>query len=85
MRAWQGRKVYKSVTKVSGHQKRNAAVLLNGQGFSRGEPHGFHSTKKEIHVANFTYPTATDTPDAADAPKASRNSRNRRWPWPLLP
>ena len=56
-RVWRSRNVYKSVAEVSGHQKRNVAVLLNGQGFSWGEPHGFHSTKKKIHVANFTYPT----------------------------
>ena len=44
----------RSVTSVNGHPKREAAVLVNGQGFSRGEPHGFHLTKKEIHVANNT-------------------------------
>ena len=44
----------RSVMSVNGHPKREAAVLLNGQGFSRGEPHGFCSTKKEIHVARNT-------------------------------
>ena len=69
--------MYKSVAEVkcqSGHQKRKVAVLLNRQGFSQGEPHGFHSTNKEIHMANYMVPDATNTPDASDAPEASQNT-----------
>ena len=42
-------------------------MLFNGQGFSRGEPHDFHSTKKEKHVAK--YAVGDDTRYTRGLPK----------------